>query len=258
MTNECTFYLIGQVDFGNKARIQKLQKDLKMLEQVLDTVDEEKARKVNINVPNKRQFVEPERSAIREDDRDQVLKRYPDDLQYQLCPDTVDRLECFESYMVLWLHMVGERQGKRTYIGKRSSDDNAAERRPNIRLVDVLLGKAPDLANDSRKQSEDNKVADSLLLDANQIRQMCTSSKNKDFCYRLGLTRAMGTFFNSLREKSSSSSALVENNLRKRGLCDGVADTLSCFYHYLGMYAKMHPSSSGPNQFVGRRMAYKK
>ena len=107
------FHLAGQVDFGNKVRIQKLQKDLKMLEQVLDTVDEEKARKVNINVPNKRQFVEPERSAIREDDSDQVLKRYPDDLQYQLCPDTVDRLECFESYMVLWLHMVGERQGKK-------------------------------------------------------------------------------------------------------------------------------------------------
>ena len=143
-------------------------------------------------------------------------------------------------------------------LAKGVNDDDATHTRSNIRLVDVLLGKVPDLADDSRKQSEDNKDTESLLLDADQIRQMCSNSKNKDFCHRLGLTRAMGTFFSSLRAKGSSSSAVIENNLRKRGLCDGVADTLSCFDHYLGMYAKMHPSSSGANQFVGRRMAYKK
>ena len=252
------FHLTGQVDFGNKARIQKLQRDLKMLEQILDSVDEDKARQDIVNVPNKRQFVEPERSAIRADDSDTVLERYPDDVQWQLCPDTVDRLECFESYMVLWLHMVGERQGKRTYIGKRSDDDdsidNTANRKPNLRLTDILLGR--DLADDRQKQLVDNKVTESLLLDGDQIRYMCSNSRNKDLCYRLGLTKAMGTFFNSLAKGSSSSA--VANSLRKRGLCDGAADTVSCFDYYLGMYANMHSSSSGANQFVGRRMVHKK
>ena len=232
-----------------------------MLEKVLDTVDKNEAA----NLRTKRQFADLE--PLQGDDVE-TMKRYPN-LQWQLCPDSVDRLECFESYMVLLLHMVGDRQGKRTYIGKRVSgfgiekqhagftDDSYEDinRKANVHLSDILYGKVPNLAvgtlaGDSRKRSEEDEIRN--LLHEGQIHQMCSNSKNKDLCLRVELVKAMNTLFNTL--KSSAAKSVLEGKLQKRGLCDGVADTISCFDHYLGVFANMHPNSGGANQFVGRRM----
>ena len=238
-----------------------------MLDKILDIVDKNEAAKENVNVPTKRQFPDPEEV--------ETMKRYRS-LQWQLCPDSVDRLECFESYMVLWLHLVGDRQGKRTYVGKRASefgkqqqqqhvaglmDDSYEDTngKANVRLSDILYGKVPNLvrgtlADDSRMQAEDDQVRN--LLNEGQIRHMCSNSKNKDLCFRVELAKAMNILFSSL--KGPAAKPVLEVKLQKRGLCDGVTDTVSCFDHYLGVFANMHPSSGGANQFVGRRMAYKR
>ena len=224
------------------------------MENVIDSVEQEKTSGVNADVPtSKRQIMGPETSDIIMDDGVDLVRRFSNT---QICPHFMDKLECFDSIMAVYLDLLGDKQGKRTYIGKRNlKNDNidvTAGGKLHLRLTDILLGKVS--VNDRARQWVQNEETRNGFTREDKIRQMCSSNKNKDLCNRLGLVNAIGTLFRSSNMQAKGSSApSVETSLRKRGLCDGVPDTVSCFDHYLGMYANMHPSSSGANQFVGKR-----
>ncbi len=248
-------FLSGQKEDSS---VKYLKNDLKMLNQIIESVDNEQASKTG-ELPIKRKFTVSD-AGFNSDAIAETMKRYRN-MEWQLCPHSVDRLECFESYMSLYLDMVGDKQGKRTYIGKRSSGDevttfreeepisvdNRLNGRKVVSIFDILRGKGPMKAEVSENRYDDNETRD--VLSEDQIRLMC-AGPHEEFCVKVQLEKAMKKLAEELK---GSGRATLDNQMRKRGLCDGVSDTVSCFDHYLGMYASMQPSKGGANQFVGRR-----
>ena len=243
-------FLSGKIETVDKARVPKLKKDLLLLEKILKTVDNEME---TVQLPKKRQVTHSEKR--QEEEQSSGISTLP----RQLCPDSIDRLACFESYMVLWLHMVGDTQGKRTYIGKRSgiasgfgnnpSDfgfDDVSHGKTNENIYDILYGKelkaAAALDDDGGKQYEEDGIRH--LPNEDRVRQMCSFTKNKNLCSRVKIMNIVST---GLRARATP---LLE---KKRGLCEGVTDNISCFNRYLGVFANMHSDKEGAHQFVGRR-----
>ena len=165
-----------------------------------------------------------------------------------LCPDSIDRIKCFDRYMALWLDMVKYRQGKRNFFGpgKRSIDfetsgnsfDNDLQWENNF---------APNLQSENEGPLGNDK---DLIV---QVLHICDNSGNVKKCLKYALSTLINIDAKEQLHPVQSREAFFRNvgsEIRKRGLCSHAADTLSCLDSMMGMYADMHSKSA--NEFVGK------
>ncbi len=143
-------------------------------------------------------------------------------LSWQLCPDSVNRIDCFENYMAMWLSMVGDEHGgkRTTYLpGKKRSSTSMDTGR-------TLCRKGEDTINCiSRivKQSPPNSHTKHLTIHNQNIQ---VDQKN---------------------DETRKSRELKE--------CAGFGSTYACFDNYLHVLIEMHNQGArhaGKKHFVGR------
>ncbi len=163
-----------------------------------------------------------------------------------LCPDSVDRIKCFDRYMALWLDMVKYRQGKRNFFG------------PGKRSIDVGISgnpmNEPQWRNFAQNlHGESNGPLENDNDPIVQVLHLCDNSRNVKSCLKYALTTLIRVEAKEQKRPVQSKGAFfgnMESEIRKRGLCSHAADTLSCLDSMMGMYADMHSKSA--NEFVGK------
>lgn len=156
-----------------------------------------------------------QKRSIRDTPRIEFLQRSVENTRMlrRLCPNGYDRIECFEKYMVLWLQVVSDTSVKRFGPGKRSVSPGW---------------------------------------------DMCPPGQHNIKCYDNYLGLLLRKLMANGSLKTDASARDVENRnakwqpIKRSGLCPEDMDQVSCFEHYLTMYAKMHGGQDKSNNFVGR------
>ena len=143
---------------------------------------------------------------------------------WRVCPESMDTISCFDSYMALWLQLVTSQEGKRTFgPGKRSGSEAAGAATDNDLGYDIGEGE--------------------------RVKDCSEGNGGREGCLRREI-KTLADYFRRGRRQAEVATTPRKRNVSR--VCQE-RDPIRCFEHYLVQLARYESHKQKVKGFVGKR-----